>query len=130
MNSTLQYPHCNGHAEASKKTPLTTLKKLLNSTKGKWVDKLLGVLWAYRTTNRKPTGISSFALTYGMEAIISIEIRVPTLRIEISEEANTYAITKDLDMKNELREATAIRIASYQQRITKLYNRRVKQLVF
>ena len=31
------------------------LKKLLVSAKGKWVDELLRVLWAYRTTVRIPT---------------------------------------------------------------------------
>ena len=49
-----------------------------------------------------------------MEAIIPIEIRVPTLRIEILEKANTEAVTKDLDMTYELHEVVAVHIASYQ----------------
>ena len=77
-------------------------------------------------TSRKPTGISPFALTYRMEAIIPIEIRMPTLRTRIPEKANAKAITKDLDMENELHKATVVRIASYQQRLENLYNRRVK----
>ena len=55
---------------------------------------------------------------------------MPTLRTEVLEEGNTEAIAKDLDMTNELREATAVHIASYQQRMTNLYNRRVKQRIF
>ena len=35
---------------------------------------------------------------YGIEAIIPIEIGIPTLRTEILEEANVEAVTKDLDM--------------------------------
>ena len=66
LYSTPQYPQSNGQAEASNKTLLSALKKCLHSTKGKWVDELLGVLWAYRTTNQKPTGESLFALTYEM----------------------------------------------------------------
>ena len=65
-----------------------------------------------------------------MEAIIPTEIGVPTLRTEVPEEANTKAIVKDLDMTDELREAMAIRIASYQQRMTNLYNVHVKWHVF
>ena len=65
-----------------------------------------------------------------MEAIIHTKIWVPTLRTEIPEKANTEAITKDLDMTDELREAAAVRIASYQQRITNLYNRHVIQYAF
>ena len=79
LYSTLRYPQSNGQAEASNKTLLSTLKKRLHSTKGKWVEELLGVLWAYRTTSQKPTVISLFALTYGIEAIIPIEIRMPTV---------------------------------------------------
>ena len=58
--------------------------------------------------------ISPFAFTYGMEAIIPIEIGMPTLRIGILEEANAEVVTKDLDMASELRKAVVVRIASYQ----------------
>ena len=47
-------------------------------------------------------GESPFALTYGMEAIIPMEIGMPTIRIEIPEEANTEAVIKDLDTNDEL----------------------------
>ena len=100
--------------EASNKTFLTTLKNRLHSAKGKWVEELPEVLWAYRTTSWKPTGILPFALTYGMEAIIPTEVGIPTLRIETPEKANDEDITKDLDMIDELREAAVVRIASYQ----------------
>ena len=55
---------------------------------------------------------------------------MPTLRIEIPEEVNAEAVTKDLDMTDELREATDVRIASYQQRLTNMYNIRVKPRTF
>ena len=80
LYSTPRYPQSNGQAEASNKTLLTALKKRLDSAKGKWVEELPGVLWAYRTTARKPTGISSFSLTYGMEAVIPTKIGLPTIR--------------------------------------------------
>ena len=65
-----------------------------------------------------------------MEAIIPIEIKVPTLRTEIPEKANIEAIAKDLDIIDKLREAASVRRASYQQRITNLYNRHVRQHAF
>ena len=67
---------------------------------------------------------------YGMEAIIPTEIGMPTFRIGIPEEANVEAVTKDLDMADELREAAVVRIASYQQRLANLYNMRVKPRIF
>ena len=65
-----------------------------------------------------------------MEAIIPTEIGMPTLRTKIPEKANTEAFAKDLDMADELREVAVVRMASYQQRIKNLYNRRVRQRAF
>ncbi|RVW24836.1 hypothetical protein CK203_105107 [Vitis vinifera] len=48
--STPRYPQSNGQAEATNKTLITALKKRLEQAKGKWVEELPGVLWAYRTT--------------------------------------------------------------------------------
>ena len=106
------------------------MKKRLYSAKGKWVEELPGVLWAYRTSSHKPTEVSPFTLTYGMEAIIPIEIGMPTLRTKILEEANTEALARDLDMTGELHEAAVVRIASYQKKTTNLYKRRVRQCTY
>ena len=85
LYSTPRYPQRNGLAEASKKTLLTALKKRLDLAKGKWVDELPGVLWAYRTTARRSTSISPFAITYGMEALIPTKIDMPTIRSDMPE---------------------------------------------
>ena len=94
------------------------------------MDELPEVLWAYRTIARRPTGISPFALTYGMEAIVITEIDMPSLRTDIPKKLNTESMIKDLDMTDELREAAAMRIASYHIRLANLYNRRVKPQMF
>ena len=47
LYSTPQYHQSNGLTEASNKTLLIALKKRLDLAKGKWVDELPGVLWAY-----------------------------------------------------------------------------------
>ena len=90
------------------------------------MDELPGVLWAYRTTAPKPTGMSPLAITYGMEAIIPTEIGMPTIRTNDLEQRNTELMIKELDTVDELRESTAIRIASYQRRLERSYNKRVK----
>ena len=91
---------------------------------------LPGVLWAYMTTARKPTGVSPFVLTYGMEAVIPTEIGLPTVRTTTSESANKEFIIRELDTSDELREAVAIRLASYQHRLANAYNKRVRPRVF
>ena len=88
------------------------------------------MLWAYKTTSRKPIRESLLALTYGMEAIIPTEIGIPTVRTEVPTEASAEAILKDLDTVDELREAAAIHLASYQQRLARWHNQRVKPHTF
>lgn len=38
------------------------------------MDELLNVLWAYHTTPREPNEEIPFRLTFGMEAVVSVEI--------------------------------------------------------
>ena len=123
LYSTPHYPQSNGQA-------VEPLKKRLDSAKGKWVDELPGVLWAYRTIAHRPIDIFPFALTYGMEAIVPTEIGTPTLRTDLPEQSNTETVIKDLDTTDELSEAAVVQIASYHRRLANLYNRRVKPRVF
>ena len=94
------------------------------------MDELPGVLWAYKTTARQLTGISLFTLTYGMEAIVPIEIGMPALRTDLPEQSNAKSVIKDLDTVDELREAAAVRIASYHRRLANIYNRWLKPQTF
>ncbi|GFS40490.1 hypothetical protein Acr_00g0068850 [Actinidia rufa] len=79
-NSTPSYPQCNGQAEASNKTILNGIKKRLEKAKGRWVDELANVLWAYRTTPRKATNETPYSLAFGFEAVIPLEVGLPTIR--------------------------------------------------
>ncbi|RVW51650.1 hypothetical protein CK203_066704 [Vitis vinifera] len=86
--STPQYPQSNGQAEATNKTLIIALKKRLEQAKGKWVEELPGVLWAYRTTPGRPTGNTPFALAYGMDAVIPTEIGLPTIRTDAAKQSD------------------------------------------
>ena len=94
------------------------------------MDELPRVLWAYRTTARRSTGIPPFAITYGMEVIIPTKIGMPTIWSDMPEQENAELVIKDLDTVDELRESAAIRIASYQCRFANSYNKRVKPRMF
>ena len=130
MYSTPRYLQSNGLAKASNKTSLTALKNFLDLAKGKWVDELHGVLWAYRTTAHRSTSISPFAITYEMEAIIPTEIGMPTIWIDMPKQENAELVIKDLDTIDELRESAAVRIASYQRNLENSHNKRVKPRMF
>nr|CAN64574.1 hypothetical protein VITISV_003431 [Vitis vinifera] len=129
--STPRYPQSNGQAEATNKTLITALKKRLEQAKGKWVEELPGVLWAYRTTPGRPTGNTPFALAYGMNAVIPTEIGLPTIRTETTKKDDANAeLGRNLDWADEVRESTAIRMADYQQRASAHYNRKVRPRSF
>ena len=65
-----------------------------------------------------------------MEAIIPTEIGLPTIRTATLESENAESVVRELDVSDELREAAAIRIASYQRHLANSYNKRVKPRVF
>jgi transposase InsO family protein len=56
------YPQANGQAEVSNKVILDGVKKRLEEAKGKWVEELPSVIWTHRTTRRRSTSETPFAL--------------------------------------------------------------------
>ena len=55
---------------------------------------------------------------------------MPTLRTDFPKQPNAKTVIKDLDMANELLEAAVVRIASYNNRLANLNNRRMKPHMF
>ena len=95
------------------------------------MEELPNVLWAYQTTPGRPTGNTPFALAYGTDAVISIEIGLPTVRTETgSQEDADMELGRNLDWANEIRETASMRMADYQQRATAYYNRKARPRSF
>jgi len=61
------------------------LKKVVSKSKRDWHEKLGEVLCAYQTSYRMPTQSTPYALLYGVEAILPLEIQIPSLRIAMLE---------------------------------------------
>ncbi|XP_013629257.1 PREDICTED: uncharacterized protein LOC106335311 [Brassica oleracea var. oleracea] len=78
--STPRYSQFNGQAETINKTVLDRLKKRLEAKKGRCADELEGVLWSHRTTPRRATGETPFAIVYGTECMIPAEVEFPGVR--------------------------------------------------
>ncbi|XP_070046208.1 uncharacterized protein [Nicotiana tomentosiformis] len=100
-------------------------KKILEESKGNWPEVLPGVLWAYRTTTKTCTGETPFSLVYGSEALIPVEIGEPSARFtQATEESNDEKLRTNLDLLEQRREATLIRMATHNQTIERYYNRK------
>ncbi|XP_072078170.1 uncharacterized protein [Arachis hypogaea] len=119
--SSVEHPQTNGQVESANKIILLGLKKRLDSKKGAWVDELASVLWSYRTTEQSSTKKTPFCLTYGVEAVIPVEIGEPSPRLLLTgvEEA------MDKDLVDEVREMAHLSEVALKQRIALRYNTKV-----
>nr|XP_012466519.1 unnamed protein product [Gossypium raimondii] len=78
-NSSPYRPKMNGAVEAANKNKKIVGK--MTETYKDWHGKLPFALLAYRTSVRTSTGATPFSLVYGMEAILPIEVEIPSLRV-------------------------------------------------
>ena len=78
------------------------LKTKLEDLKGKCVEYLPEVLWAYITTRKSAIRETPFAPAFGTEAVALVEIRLKSSRIELaSAEHNEEALRLNLDLLDE-----------------------------
>ncbi|KAK3000809.1 hypothetical protein RJ639_022457 [Escallonia herrerae] len=117
--------------EVTNRTLLQGLKKKLDGAKGLWVDELHKIIWAYRTTTRNPTGETPFNLAFGTEALIPVEIGLPSLRLlTYDPNMNNEALRCNLDLLDEQRDQAQLRLAAYQHRVARYHDRRIRPLAF
>nr|XP_033516968.1 uncharacterized protein LOC117281231 [Nicotiana tomentosiformis] len=117
----------NRQAESSNKLILNIMKKKLGDAKGLWPKVLLEVLWAYRTTSKMSTGETPYSLVYRTEAVIPVEVGVPSLRCSHeSGTSNDEGRRQELDEVNERRDMAYIRMIAQKQQAERYYNKKAK----
>jgi len=70
----MYYAPTNDLAEAFNNAIYNLLKTVIAKSKRDWHDRLREALWAYRTTYRVPTQSTPFALVYGVEVVLPLEL--------------------------------------------------------
>ena len=66
-------------------------------------------------------------MTYSAMTIIPVEIRLPTSRTDrFSEESNDQLLSRHLDLMEENRDIASVKLANYQQKISRGYNTGIK----
>ncbi|XP_074327329.1 uncharacterized protein LOC141665249 [Apium graveolens] len=84
-------------------------------------------MWSYNTTPRSTTGETPFMLTYGYEVMVPVEVGSGSLRRDrYTEEDAEVSQRIYLDLLEETRENSQLRLTAYQQRATRYYNKKVK----
>ena len=74
-----------------------------------------------------PNRKTPFRVTYGAEAVISVEVGVTSVRREtFNEECNDDELRLNLDCLDEVRDKASSKMAKYQLKMAEYYNKRVK----
>ena len=121
------HPQSNGQAEVTIRTLKAALKTKLEDLKGKWVEYLPEVLWAYKTTRKSASQETPFALAFGTEAVAPVQIGLKSPRIKLaSVEHNEKALRLNLDLLDEKRDQVLKRTEDYQRKTARYYDQRVK----
>lgn len=70
-------------------------------------------------------------MTYGAEAVILVEISLSSMRVaNFSLSSNDVQMAKKLDLLEERRDMASIRLANYQQKLARGYNRNMRPREF
>ncbi|GJY34118.1 reverse transcriptase domain-containing protein [Tanacetum coccineum] len=121
--ASVKHPQSNELVERANRSLGDGIKARLGEGNKNWIKELPHVLWAHRTTIKSSHGDTPFSLTYGTEAVIPAEIRMPTYRTPTVDAVhNDEELRLNLDLLEERRERAAIREAK-----AKLQNEKILQ---
>ncbi|XP_026429055.1 protein NYNRIN-like [Papaver somniferum] len=127
--SIVYYPQGNGQAEATNKTLLRILSRLVYDHHRSWQEQLSLAPWAYRISERSSTGASPYSLVYGEDAILPAEIAIPSTRAALASLTTPDEVSRfsHLDTLEERREKDERFAEKYRQRTTRYDNQKVKE---
>ncbi|GJY79087.1 reverse transcriptase domain-containing protein [Tanacetum coccineum] len=129
--ASVKHPQTNGLVERANRSLGDGIKARLGEHNKNWVEEISHVLWAHRTMIKSSNGETPFSLTYGAEAVIPVEIGMPTLRTaEVDMTKNNEALGSNLDLLEQKREQAAIQEARSKAKMEKYYNARVRSTSF
>lgn len=127
IKSTPYSPQGNGQAEPTNKTLLRILTRKVYEEPKRWSDHLSLVLWAYRTSKRTSTQATPFSLVYGVEAVVLVEIAVPSMRLVLTSKVlDLEGRAYNIEALEERRQKAEEKWQTYQNQISRAYNKKVK----
>ncbi|KAG8497464.1 hypothetical protein CXB51_008660 [Gossypium anomalum] len=132
-NSSPYRPKMNGAVEAANKNIKKIMGKMTETYRD-WYEKLPFALLAYRTSVRTSTGVTPFSLVYGMEAILPIEVEIPSLliltEIRLDEAEWVQSRYDQLNLIEEKRLKAVRHGQIYQKRMIRDYDKKVRPREF
>jgi len=123
----------NGVVEAANKNIKKIIQKMVVTYKD-WHEMLPFALHAYRTIIRTSIGTTPYSLVYGMEAVMPLEVEIPSLRVLMDSELEEAEWAKvryeQLNLTSEKRIAAICHHELYLKRMAKAYDKKVRPCLF
>lgn len=93
-NSSPYYAQANGQVEASNKSLIKLIKKMISDSPKPWHTRLAEALWSYRMACHGSIQVPPYKLVYGHEAVLPWENNIGSTRIELQDKltADDYHI--------------------------------------
>ncbi|XP_043698798.1 uncharacterized protein LOC122649628 [Telopea speciosissima] len=80
-HATPYYVQGNRQAKASNKILKGCLAKVVDDNPRRWADMLSEVLWAFRMSQRTSMATTPFALMYGHDVVLPVEVSIRSARV-------------------------------------------------
>ncbi|GJZ62730.1 reverse transcriptase domain-containing protein [Tanacetum coccineum] len=107
--ASVKHPQSNGLVERANRSLGDRIKARLGKGNKNWIEELPHVLWAHHMTIKSSHSDTPFSLTYGSEAVIPTEIRMPTYRTTAVDAVhNDEELRLNLDLLKERLERATI----------------------
>nr|GEW01308.1 transcription initiation factor IIB-2 [Tanacetum cinerariifolium] len=129
--ASVKHPQSNELVKRANRSLGEGIKSRLGEGNKNWVEELPHVLWVHRTMIKSSHGDTPISLTYGTEAVIPTEFRMPTYcTAAVDVVKNDEELRLNLDLLEERRQRAAICEAKVKSKMTKYYNARVRGIAF
>lgn len=127
-NSSPYRPKMNGIIEKASKNIKMIIQKMVETYKD-YHEMLPFALHGYHNSVRTSTRATSFSLVYGMDAVLPIEVEIPSLRIlmnvNLDEVGWIQARLDQLNLINEKRLASIFHSQFYQKQLKRAFDRKI-----
>ena len=110
------------------KSPKSILQRTIAQSKTNWHIMSYPALWAYRTTVKTTTGFSPYQLIHGEESVLSIECKIPSLKLAIELLLDTSALEEHLvhlEQLHEKRQDALVALEVNKRRVKVQYDKSV-----
>ena len=132
--TTPYHPHANDQTEKTNGMLCKILTKTILRAENDWDIQLFAALWAYRTAYKVTTNATPFQLVYRQEAILPIELEVPSLCIAVEYKLGDIDSLQfrlsQLEKLDETRAQALLTMEAIQKRRKSYYDSKLKLKIF